>query len=119
VRCAELFRVIQIAYSGLTRRYEYWNPRNPSYQFLAEAKRLWEIEVTSGRIRLTTLQASILLFLVHHLNAMDPIGLPSFEQAMEMAQRIELFTLRPGKGQETRQSKSRTFTAWALFNFQW
>jgi hypothetical protein len=103
----------------LTKRYEYWNPLNLSYQFLAEAERLWEIEVTSGRIRLTTLQASILLFLVHHLNAMDSVGLHSFEQAMEMAQRIELFTPRRCKGQETRQSKAKAFTPWALFNFQW
>ncbi|KAK4154424.1 nitrogen assimilation transcription factor nirA [Chaetomidium leptoderma] len=106
-----------IAYSGLSRRYEYWNPRNLSYQFLAEAKRIWEVEITSGRTRITTIQASILIHLGHHFNAMDVLGAPYTQKAVDMAQRIGLFRSQGVIQQETRRSRARGFTAWALFNF--
>ncbi|KAK4120219.1 hypothetical protein N657DRAFT_162909 [Parathielavia appendiculata] len=56
------------------KAYGHWNLRNLGYQVLAEAKRLWEVEITSGRVRLTTLRASSPLHLVHHLNAMDRVS---------------------------------------------
>jgi hypothetical protein len=101
----------------LPKRYEYWNPRNMSYQFLVEAKRLWEIETTSRRVRLTTIQAAILLHLIHVANAMDAVGSIYTQQAVSLAQRIGLFG-PSAAGQNTKRSNAKLFTAWALFNWQ-
>jgi hypothetical protein len=101
----------------LPSRYEYWNPRNPSYQFLAEAKRLWEMEVTSGRVRLTTIQAALLLSVIGLTNAVDAISSTYTRKAVDMAKRIGLFSPHVAK-QNTRRVDARTFTAWAVFNWQ-
>jgi hypothetical protein len=101
----------------LSNRYEYWNPRNYTYQFLAEAKRLWEIETTSSRVRLTTIQAAVLLHIINIGNAMDAVGSAYTQQAVDMAQRIGLFGAGGAK-QETNRSNARVFTAWALFGWQ-
>ena len=107
-----------MATNELPNRYEHWNPRNSSYQFLAEAKRLWEMEISSSRVRMTTIQAAILLNLISLTNAADAIGFIYTEKAIEMARRIRLFGSQVTK-QDTRRSNSREFTAWALYNWQW
>lgn len=101
----------------LPHRYEYWSPRNMTYQFLAEAKRLWEIEATGSRVRLTTIQAAILLHLINLINAMDAVGSPYTQRAVSLAQRIGLFG-PSGAGQDTKRSNAKLFTAWALYNWQ-
>ena len=90
----------------LPNRYEYWNPRNSSYQFLAEAKRLWEMETSSSRVRMTTIQAAILLNLISLTNAADAIGFIYTEKAIEMARRTRLFGSQVTK-QNTRRSNSK------------
>ncbi|KAK4651101.1 hypothetical protein QC762_0089200 [Podospora pseudocomata] len=50
----------------------YWSPHNLAYQFLAEAKRLWELE--SDTPRLTTIQAAMLMNVNTNMNTMDEIG---------------------------------------------
>ncbi|KAK4662408.1 hypothetical protein QC763_0087930 [Podospora pseudopauciseta] len=50
----------------------YWSPHNLAYQFMAEAKRLWELE--SDTPRLTTIQAAMLMNVNTNMNAMDEIG---------------------------------------------
>jgi dTDP-4-amino-4,6-dideoxygalactose transaminase len=88
-----------------------------TYQFLAEAKRLWEIESTGSRVRLTTIQAAILLHLINVINAMDAVGSSYTQHAVTLAQRIGLFTFNPA-GQSTKRSNAKLFTAWALYNWQ-
>jgi hypothetical protein len=101
----------------LSDRYEYWNPRNYGYQFLAEAKRLWEIETMTNRVRLTTIQASVLLHLSNVMNAIDGVGSTYTELAVDMAHKIKLFGPN-GTTQDTKRRNARVFTAWALFNWQ-
>jgi hypothetical protein len=106
-----------MATNELSDRYEYWNPRNYSYQFLAEAKRLWEIEIMTGRVRLTTIQASILLHLTNVMNAIDAVGSTYTQLAVNMAHRMKLFGPN-GTKQDTKKRNASVFTAWALFNWQ-
>jgi hypothetical protein len=106
-----------MATNELSERYEYWNPRNYGYQFLAEAKRLWEIETMSSRVRLTTIQASVLLHLTNVMNAIDAVGSTYTEKAVDMAHRIKLFGPNDTI-QDTKRRTARVFTAWALFNWQ-
>lgn len=105
--------------SGLPNRYEYWNPKNLSYQFLAEANRLWEIETvaTNNRVRLTTIQGAVLLHVITVMNAMDAVGATYTRQAVDMARLIGLFG-PDGARQNSRRTKARAFTAWALFDWQ-
>lgn len=104
---------------AISHRYEYWNPKNLGYQFLAEAKRLWDIELLSGRVRLTTIQAGMHLNLVHIMNAMDAAGLSYTQQALDMARRVGLLVPPSGPKQNSRRNRAKAFTAWALFNWQW
>ncbi len=101
----------------LPNRYEHWNPRNSTYQFLAEAKRLWEMEISSSRVRMTTIQAAILLNLISLASAADAIGFTYTEKAIGMARRIRLFDSQAPE-KDTRRNNSRVFTAWALYNWQ-
>ena len=59
-------------YMGAAKRYEHWNPQHLGYQFLAEAKRLWEHEV--GKSRLTTIHAGLVITLVYNMSCMDRVG---------------------------------------------
>jgi hypothetical protein len=77
------------------------------------------MEMSSNRVRLTTLQASIALDVAKLLNAMEVLALPCWIRAVELAQRIALFgPVDDSPKQNRRKSAARTFTAWALFNIQ-
>ncbi|KAK4236356.1 nitrogen assimilation transcription factor nirA [Achaetomium macrosporum] len=107
------------AYPELPNRYQCWNPTSLTYQFIAEASRLWDIEMESGRVRLPTLQASILLDSAINLTGKDEDGFPIVWQAIDMAERAGLFSPADhSTRQDTRMSRAKAFTAWALFNFQ-
>lgn len=100
----------------LPARYQYWNPERLSYKFLAEAKRLWELELEDPKI--TTIQAGILLSICHKMSGIDKIGWSYTVQAIGIARKIGLFTTNPeGSSEKTRRVSA--FTAWALFNYQW
>ncbi|KAH8677830.1 hypothetical protein BX600DRAFT_138214 [Xylariales sp. PMI_506] len=107
--------VSALCYREIPNRYECWNPRTLGYQFLAEAKRLWELE--AGRSRLTTIQAGVLLNIVHNMNCKDTIGWAYTKKAVDMALGMGLFNTET-KVQSKRESDARDFTAWALFSFQ-
>ncbi|KAK4155533.1 hypothetical protein C8A00DRAFT_13446 [Chaetomidium leptoderma] len=121
---------------GLQGRPEFWNPRNIGYQFLAEAKRLLEIESERERpfrnpadpdwgrrdreweqSRLTTIHAALLLTLVYNLNGSDKIGWRFTLRALEIADDIQLL----GPPLEHHGPEMRiawTYTAWGLFCWQ-
>ena len=93
-------------------RAEYWNPKNLGYQFLAEAKRLWELE--SGRSRITTVQAAVALNMCYNACGADKIGSEYTVQAVRMARNLKLFQ-RQGDATDKNQRIVMTFTAWSLF----
>ncbi|GAB1311051.1 Nitrogen assimilation transcription factor [Madurella fahalii] len=121
---------------GLRGRAEFWNPRNVGYQFLAESKRLFELESELERPvwipddpyserrqmeweqrRLTTIQAALMITLIYDLNGSDKIGWRYTVQAIEMAHEIQL--LGPPLAHHGPEMECvRTYTAWALFCWQ-
>jgi hypothetical protein len=46
-------------YDQLPHRHRFWKTENLSYRFLAEAKRLWELQ--AGNVKITTIQAGMIL----------------------------------------------------------
>ncbi|KAK3301063.1 uncharacterized protein B0H64DRAFT_382525 [Chaetomium fimeti] len=121
---------------GLQGRAEFWNPKNIGYQFLAEAKRLFELESSVERpfrdptdptwehrdreweqTRLTTIQAALLLTLIYNLNASDKIGWRFTLNAIEMADEIQLLG-PPLERHSPEMQCARTYTAWGLFCWQ-
>ncbi|KAK3990327.1 hypothetical protein QBC44DRAFT_66147 [Cladorrhinum sp. PSN332] len=125
-----------LSHRGLCGRSEFWNPKNLGNQFLAEARRLFDLEVEAEpplrcpedadwerkRMdwecrRLTSIQAAVILNVTHILNGHDKVGWRLTIRAVEMADELELF-------RESSQSLNgdlrcmRELTAWALFNWQ-
>ncbi|KAF5582252.1 nitrogen assimilation transcription factor nirA [Fusarium pseudocircinatum] len=102
-------------YSKMSHRSQFWNPRTLGYQFLAEARRLWEMEI--GNARLTTIQAAIVLSIVHDANGSDEVGRSYLTQAVAAAHAIHLFST-PTANSDDVEYNARAFTAWALFGLQ-
>ncbi|KAK2608972.1 hypothetical protein QQS21_002452 [Conoideocrella luteorostrata] len=102
-------------YQRATKRYEHWNPRHLGYQFLAEAKRLWELEI--GRSRLTTIHAGLVITLMHNMSCMDKVGWTYTLQAITIAHNLRLFDSSM-RVKNSKERRARDFTAWALFNYQ-
>ena len=101
-------------YSRIQYRNEPWNPRNLGYQFLAEAKRLWELEL--GDKKITTIQAALVMAMTSKMDGIDKVGWLYLSQAIQMAYDLNLF-----KDIEVKSMKMRTarqFTAWAVFTWQ-
>jgi hypothetical protein len=98
---------------GIADRSEYWNPQTLGYKFLAEAKRLWEME-QFGPKSLTTLQAALVINVSYNSDSMDKLGVTYTVQAMAMAEELDIFgslaTVTNG-----RMRQSYTFTAWCLY----
>ena len=129
-------RCFKYCHRGLQYRAEYWNPKNLGYQFLAEAKRLFEIESVAERPlelpndpaweqksiewetrRLVLIQAGLLLNLIDAFNGFDKIGWRYTLRSFEMANEIQLFRKpRNDVGRDLRCV--RDFTAWAFFVWQ-
>ncbi|KAI2465995.1 hypothetical protein F4781DRAFT_445511 [Annulohypoxylon bovei var. microspora] len=101
----------------LPDRNKFWIPQTLGYQFLAEAKRLWEIEGGSRPGKLTTIQAAIVLSIVATTTAMDKVGTSYLLQGMAMATNLKLFTATCGT-RDGEMRKARAFTAWGLFCWQ-
>lgn len=96
-------------------RSQFWKPQTPTYRFLAEAKRLWELETSRGP-RLTTIQSGALLNIIYNMQSMDKLGMTYTLQAVAMAHSLKLFDeLNPALSERTRTSYS--FTAWSLYNW--
>jgi hypothetical protein len=85
------------------------------YRFLAEAKRLWELEAEEPRI--TTIQAGILLHVFYNLCGLDEIGQVYRIQAIALAHELRLFDSSDGEKRE-RIRRGRAYTAWALYSWE-
>ncbi|KAF4344780.1 nitrogen assimilation transcription factor nirA [Fusarium beomiforme] len=102
-------------YPKMDRRSRFWNPQTLGYRFLAEARRLWELEI--GQAHLATIQAAIVLALVYIANGSDEVGRSYLIQAVAAAHAMQLFSIKP-KTSDDRDYKARAVTAWGLFGLQ-
>ncbi|KAF5571266.1 C6 transcription factor [Fusarium phyllophilum] len=103
------------AYTKAAHRTEFWNPQALQYQFLAEARRIRELE--AHKDSLTTIQAHLVTALTYNMNSMDEIGLSYIVQAISMGDRMKIFDTFPST-MDDKSKTARGLTAWALFNFQ-
>lgn len=87
------------------------------YRFLAEAKRLWELEAPKPRI--TTIQAGIIFNVIHNLCGIDEIGQPYRIHALALADKLQLLDgTIGGREQSSRIQNGRAYAAWALYNWE-
>ncbi|KAF9764439.1 hypothetical protein IL306_002811 [Fusarium sp. DS 682] len=107
--------LLQHGYSKMNQRSRFWDPQTLGYQFLAEARRLWELEI--GHAQLTTIQAAIVLSIVYDANGSDEVGMSYLTQAVAAAHAMQLFSAKP-KTSDDREYNARAITAWALFGIQ-
>ncbi|KAI1479411.1 hypothetical protein F4774DRAFT_381918 [Daldinia eschscholtzii] len=101
-------------YSRIKNRAEYWLPDNPGYRFLAEARRLFELEQTQPTI--TTAQAAAIINLTCNLNGIDELSWVYTYKSLEIAQDLSLFS--PGPDETKEWQVAATTTAWCLYNWQ-
>ncbi|KAJ4077892.1 hypothetical protein NW769_015238, partial [Fusarium oxysporum] len=94
-------------------RAKFWSPQNLAYQFLAEARRLWEIQ--DGKSSLTAIQAAIVLNIIYDCDTMDKIGRSYLLQAVAMAHDLKLFQSSSDKAMSKKTQRARAFTAWCLY----
>lgn len=99
----------------MPNRVEYWNPDNLVYHFIAEAKRIWELQATIPRI--TTIQAGILFAVFHNLCGLDEIGQAYRVQVIALAHQLRIFDTS-AVDQGDRVQRGREYTAWALYNWE-
>ena len=84
------------------------------YKFFAEAKRLWELELTA-EATLTTIQAGQIFNMVYCMHSMDKLGMTYGIQAVGMAEKLKLFgPTFPFKSERKRISYG--FTAWCIYS---
>ncbi|KAM0425507.1 hypothetical protein ACHAPT_009296 [Fusarium lateritium] len=100
-----------VCYPRFSNRVEYWNPNTLVYCFLAEAKRLWELEATEPCI--TTIQAGMLFSVFHNLCGLDEIGQPYRIHGVALAHELRIFDTVDARSE--RLQKGRAYTAWALY----
>jgi len=105
----------QHCYRPLTNRAQFWNPHTLSYRFLAEARRLWELELSEAK--LTTILAGILINLVYNISGADKVGWSYTVQTVQKARAIGLFGA-PTEAADERRQRGRDFAAWAVFCWQ-
>ncbi|KAI0596077.1 hypothetical protein F4775DRAFT_566407 [Biscogniauxia sp. FL1348] len=101
-------------YRPAKRRAEYWAPASLGYCFLAEARRLYDLERLNPA--LTTVQATIIIHLEYCINGVDELGRLYLQEAVDMAWHLGIFKPNPTRSREW-QLVAET-TAWALFNWQ-
>ena len=107
--------MFQVCYPRFSNRSEYWNPHTLQYRFVAEAKRIWELEATEPRI--TTVQAGILFNVYYNLSGLDEIGQVYRIQAIALANELGLFNPTIHQPSD-RIRNGRDYTAWALYSWE-
>jgi hypothetical protein len=83
---------------------------------MAEARRLWDLELAQ-KSSITTIQAALLLSFGTAINGMDQVAAVYLTQAIEMSRDLKLFGLDYDE-KKGKMRKARTFTAWAVFSYQ-
>ncbi|KAG7141268.1 Nitrogen assimilation transcription factor nit-4 like protein [Verticillium longisporum] len=104
-------------YSAISDRYRFWDPQKLTYQFLAEARRLWEIEMQSGEDKIVTVQAAMVMCAGYSTTGLDQLGRKYLGQGVRMAERLQIFGSLDHIKNPLRR-RVYAFTAWALFGYQ-
>ncbi len=107
----------QHLHSALPDRRQFWKPQSLGYKFLAEARRLWELERQYGEVTLTTAISGVLLNVEYNHNSMDKLGRNFLAESVAMANELGIFD--PDATEKIPSRKMRTareFFAWGLFN---
>ncbi|KAH8902331.1 hypothetical protein BR93DRAFT_972721 [Coniochaeta sp. PMI_546] len=95
-------------------RQQSWKPEgDPGYEFFTEATRLWDSEQESGNDRLTTVQAGLLLSVIHGINSLDKMGWKCAARSIQMAGSLGLFDsdTEMDDSHDSRTEHARVFTA--------
>ncbi|KAF4960207.1 hypothetical protein FGADI_1227 [Fusarium gaditjirri] len=104
-----------VCYPNFTNRVDYWNPNTLAYRFIAEAKRLWELEASIPRM--TTIQAGILFSVFHNLCGLDAVGKPYRVHAVALANQLRIFDTID-MDQSKRIQRGSQNLAWAMYNWE-
>ncbi|KAH5549732.1 hypothetical protein HBI27_015420 [Parastagonospora nodorum] len=88
----------------------FWDPDTLTYRFLAEAKRLWELEDETPK--LTTVHAGCLINAAMDVNGHDRPGIAYARQALSMAHELGVFRA-PLIG-DPKLNDAKVFTAWGV-----
>lgn len=99
-------------------RSKLWHPESLTYKFLAEARRLWDLE-SAGIPCVTTVQAALFLSLIYSDGSLDNLATSFLDHALSVGKRINMFDIsdsRNGVGLE--MTKAHLFTAWRVFAWQ-
>ncbi|ETS78157.1 hypothetical protein PFICI_10219 [Pestalotiopsis fici W106-1] len=91
---------------------DFWNPRELRYQFMAEARRLWERE--QSRNHIASVQAAAIISYVLNCDGVDKVGFQYLQRAIRMADDMGIFKQYNMVADSTRQAVYLT-TAWALY----
>lgn len=84
------------------------------YRFLAEARRLWELQAEP--CTLVQMQTATLLYLVYAHNGLDLLGLPFLAAAVEIGHKLGVFEAAESAYPEKPElANARLFTAWTVF----
>ncbi|KAK8109399.1 C6 transcription factor, partial [Apiospora kogelbergensis] len=118
--CSSLLVNIILAYSCVcyprfAKRAEYWNPHTLVYRFLAEAKRLWELEAAEPR--LTTIQAGMFFNVFHNLCGLDELGQSYRIHAIALANELGFYD-GPITSPNEKLRHANIYTAWALYSWE-
>lgn len=89
-------------------------PDNLGYRFLAEARRLLDLDYADPTV--TTVQTSAILNLTLNVNGIDQIAWPYLLMSMEVAKKLDLFSMTADGDSESHIVA--VVTAWGLFNWQ-
>ncbi|KAI1506222.1 hypothetical protein F5X99DRAFT_426278 [Biscogniauxia marginata] len=101
-------------YDHVNSRAKHWMPDNFGYRFLAEARRLYDLEKAHPTI--TTVQAAAIIHLEYYINGIEEVGWAYLRESIDMARRLEIFKFDPTKNREFQLVAATT--AWGLFNWQ-
>ncbi|KAM0335520.1 hypothetical protein ACHAQA_000568 [Verticillium albo-atrum] len=102
--------------SSVPNRSAFWDPRTLGYRFLAEAKRLWELEKNCPTA-ITTVQAGAVICVICNLHGIDKVGSAYLIQAIALATDLGLFT-EDFASKSRKQRNAYAVTAWSLFSWQ-
>ncbi|KAF4434910.1 nitrate assimilation regulatory nirA [Fusarium acutatum] len=102
--------------SDTASRLEYWNPGSLRYRFLAESRRLWELELEKEP-SITTLQAAMVLNPVYNMTSLETqasLGLSLGAQALALSHKLGILESLPAE-LDQRQRHVYGYTAWCLY----
>ncbi|KAJ6200931.1 hypothetical protein J3E72DRAFT_183420, partial [Bipolaris maydis] len=92
------------------------HPESLTYKFLAEARRLWDLELT-GKPQIITIQAALALSMTYAFNSLDELSTFFLKQAITMGDHMHLFDASNPE-EDPKMAEARLFTAWKVFSWQ-